>query len=105
MTTDRQQQALNLERADQAAQREFAIDALESPVASCPAREGEIFIVPTRYALVEDAVDDAYLQPGYSTRSHPIAVRRLRPGYLYVWQGEGRSEEHTSELQSRPHLV
>ncbi|NLB99638.1 MAG: hypothetical protein GX789_00065, partial [Pseudomonas formosensis] len=89
MTTDRQQQALNLERADQAAQREFAIDALESPVASCPAREGEIFIVPTRYALVEDAVDDAYLQPGYSTRSHPIAVRRLRPGYLYVWQGEG----------------
>src|SRR5690554_607562 len=89
MTIDRQQQALNLERADQAAQREFATDALESPVASCPAREGEIFIVPTRYALVEDAVEDACLQPDYSTRSHPIAVRRLRPGYLYVWQGEG----------------
>ena len=82
MTTDRQQQALSLERADQAAQREFATDALESPVASCPAREGEIFIVPTRYALVEDAVEDACLQPDYLTRSHPIALRRLRPGYL-----------------------
>lgn len=89
MTTDRQQQALSLERADQAAQQEFATDALESPVASCPAREGEIFIVPTRYALAEDAVENACLQPGYLTHSHPIAVRRLRPGYLYVWQGEG----------------
>src|SRR5690554_2313760 len=89
MTTDRHQQALNLERADQAAQQDFSTDALESPVASCPAREGEIFIVPARYALVEDAVEDACLQPGYSTRSHPIAMRRLRPGYLYLWQGGG----------------
>src|SRR5690554_1329844 len=89
MTIDRQQQALNLERADQAAQREFATDALESPVASCPAREGEIFIVPTRYALVEDAVDDACPQRDYLARSQPSGLRRRRPGYLYVWQGEG----------------
>src|SRR3989442_7747984 len=29
--------------------------------------------------------------------------RRIRP--ILRWDGERRSEEHTSELQSRPHLV
>ena len=89
MSIDRQQQAINLEQADQAALRNFSTDALESPVASCPARENQIFIVPTRYALVEEAVEEKCLQPGYRTRSHPMALRRLRPGYLYIWQGDG----------------
>src|SRR5207253_11095131 len=30
---------------------------------------------------------------------------RGRPGVLYDWADNGRSEEHTSELQSRGHLV
>lgn len=106
MTTDRQQQAIDLERADQAAQRNFSTDALESPVASCPARENQIFIVPTRYALVEDAVEDTCLQSGYHTRSHPMALRRLRTGYLYLWQGEGPLKRYAitsnSQLAEQP---
>ncbi|WP_193073991.1 toxin VasX [Pseudomonas sp. FME51] len=106
MTIDRQQQAINLEQADQAAQRNFSTDALESPVAGCPARESQIFIVPTRYGLVEDAVEDGCLQPGYHTRSHPMALRRLRTGYLYIWQGGGPLKRYAitpnSQLAEQP---
>src|ERR1035437_10863807 len=34
-----------------------------------------------------------------------LAVAPSRPNTLYVGSGEGRSEEHTSELQSRQYLV
>src|SRR2546422_1468397 len=34
-----------------------------------------------------------------------ISKKPTRPGELWVWGGNERSEEHTSELQSRLHLV
>src|SRR5438552_8185451 len=36
---------------------------------------------------------------------HPEVDRRGAPGRMAVQGHPGRSEEHTSELQSRPHLV
>ena len=106
MSNHRQQQAINLEQADRAAQRNFPPEAVESPVASCPAREDEIFIVPARYALAEEAVEEPCLQPGHIAQSHPIALRRLRPGYLYLWQGEGPLKRYaitqSSQLQEQP---
>src|SRR5436305_10655520 len=48
----------------------------------------------------------------YTTLFRSVRDRRGRPGrHSRVWrlagrqQHDGRSEEHTSELQSRPHLV
>src|SRR3989442_13570866 len=38
-----------------------------------------------------------------SVRSNPVALTRSRTVWGSSWPG--RSEEHTSELQSRPHLV
>lgn len=89
MTTDAQDQALNLATANKAAQRNFSREELTSPVAACPARQAEVFIVPTRYALGEQPAEHACVQPGTTSQSHPMALRRLRPGFLYLWHHEG----------------
>src|SRR3989442_2522318 len=46
----------------------------------------------------------------YSPNNEYKVILQLLPEYqdhlvLVVWRVDGRSEEHTSELQSRPHLV
>ncbi len=89
MTIDAQDQALNLAAASKAAQRNFSREELASPVAACPARQAEVFIVPTRYALGEQPAEHACAQPGITSQSHPMALRRLRPGFLYLWHHEG----------------
>lgn len=81
--------ALALSRADQAAQTDFERDDLSSPVSACPAREAELFIVPARYALAEEQAVHACAKPGYTLKSQPMALRRLRQGYLYLWHGQG----------------
>src|SRR5436305_5180412 len=66
---------------------------------------------PTRRS--SDLEPIAEPRPGVTTEAvdllDPAAVRtataRLRPAVVYHLAGAARSEEHTSELQSRPHLV
>lgn len=89
MTSHNQVQALNLAAANKAAQQNFSSEDLSSPVATCPARQAEVFIVPARYALAELPAEHACFQPGTMAQSHPMALRRLRPGYLYLWHHEG----------------
>jgi len=89
MTTRPQDRTLRLAQADKAAQQDFEREDLSSLAASCPARQAEIFIVPVRYALAEQAAAHARCKPASKTHSHPMALRRLRPGYLYLWHDQG----------------
>ncbi|NQD95559.1 hypothetical protein HP532_23150, partial [Pseudomonas sp. CrR25] len=89
MTARPQDRTLRLAQADQAAQQDFEKDDLSSPVASCPARQAEVFIVPVRYALAEQAAVHTRCKPASKAHSHPMALRRLRPGYLYLWHDQG----------------
>jgi len=89
MTARAQDRTLRLAHADQAAQQDFEKDDLSSPMASCPARQAEVFIVPVRYALAEQAAAHERCRPASRTQSHPMALRRLRPGYLYLWHDQG----------------
>lgn len=89
MSTDSRQQAVSLAQADRAAQQSFEPQSIDSPVAPCPAMQKELFIVPARYALSEVGAEHHCVQPGVTPRSHPVALRRLRTGYLYLWHGEG----------------
>jgi len=79
----------NLAEADQAAQKNFANEELSSPVQQCPARHPQIFVVPSRYAMAQELGNHAALKPAAPTQSHPMALRRLRPGYLYLWHVAG----------------
>lgn len=79
----------NLAAADQAAQCQFGHEDLSSPVVACPARQPEIFVVPTRYAMAEQPAEHTDFQPSSPTQSHPMGLRRLRAGYLYLWHAEG----------------
>lgn len=85
MTARPEDRALRLAQADKAAQQDFEKDDLSSAVASCPARQAEVFIVPVRYALAEQAAAHKHCKPASRTQSHPMALRRLRAGYLYLW--------------------
>lgn len=88
MTTS-QDHAWRIAQADKAAQQNFAQEDVASSMATCPARQTEVFIVPTRYALAEQAADHPRCKPAASSQSHPMALRRLRTGYLYLWHHEG----------------
>ena len=62
---------------------------INSTVQQCPASQGQLFVVPVRYALSEEPANHAAFQPGVDTQSHPMAARSLRVGFIYVWQGNG----------------
>ena len=62
---------------------------IHSTVQQCPASQGQLFVVPVRYALSEEPANHAAFQPGVITQSHPMAARSLRVGFIYVWQGNG----------------
>ncbi|WP_032608744.1 toxin VasX [Pseudomonas syringae] len=64
-------------------------DDINSPVASCPASQAKVFVVPVRYALAEQAATHSAFQPGVTPQSHAMAARQLRGGFLYVWQRHG----------------
>src|SRR3989449_8073149 len=71
-------------------------DALPSaPAAQAVYDHGEWRVVFTRALATPDTANDVQLATG---RAIPVA--------FFAWDGsDGRSEEHTSELQSRLHLV
>ena len=89
MTTTNQNQALNLAAANQAAQQAFPAEDLSNAVGACPAMQAEVFVVQASYALSEEKAEHPSVNPIRQTFSHPMALRRLRPGYLYLWQAEG----------------
>ena len=83
-----------LARLDRAAQAERAAKAqphvdINSTLTSCPASQAEIFVVPVRYALAEEKAGNPCCAPGVTTQSRPMAARRLRTGFVYLWQDKG----------------
>ncbi|MFW9085290.1 toxin VasX, partial [Pseudomonas sp. P2758] len=89
MTTAALDKNRNLAAADHAAQCQFGDEDLSSPATTCPAQQPEIFVVPSRYAMAEQAAEHADFAPTSPTKSHPMALRRLRAGYVYLWHAEG----------------
>lgn len=81
-------------------------DDARNPIASCPARQNELYVVPARYALAEHPARHASLQPAVRASSHPMALRRLRGGFLYLWHGQGPLQRYAVAadglLQSQP---
>ncbi|MFK7606240.1 MULTISPECIES: toxin VasX [unclassified Pseudomonas] len=74
---------------------------INSTVQQCPANQGHLFVVPVRYALSEEPVTHAAFQPGVDTQSHPMAVRLLRVGFVYVWQGKGPLQRYAVAENNR----
>ncbi|WP_084379046.1 toxin VasX [Pseudomonas mucidolens] len=62
---------------------------INSSITPCPAHQPDIFVVPVRYALAEEQAAHPCCVPGVATQSHPMAARRLRGGFLYLWQDQG----------------
>src|SRR5690554_7692762 len=60
------------------------------------------------FRSVEDVMEDSYLRYSMSvivSRALPDVRDGLKPVHRRILYSMERSEEHTSELQSRPHLV
>src|SRR3989442_3989490 len=57
--------------------------------------QGRLNIAPTATSTVRSAMPQA----------EPVAAVPTDAALIAAWQGGDRSEEHTSELHSRPHLV
>lgn len=86
--------AEKLAMIDRAAQAERAAKAqphvdINNTLTPCPASQAEIFVVPVRYALAEEKAGNACCVPGVTTQSRPMAARRLRTGFIYLWQDKG----------------
>ncbi|MDI3398420.1 hypothetical protein QLG12_09420 [Pseudomonas sp. V88_4] len=86
--------AEKLAMLDEAAQAERAAKAqpqvdINSTVHPCPAGQPELFVVPVRYALAHEKAEHACCVPGIAPESRPMAARRLRTGFVYVWQHQG----------------
>ncbi|MFP3517636.1 toxin VasX [Pseudomonas sp. SIMBA_077] len=62
---------------------------INSTVRQCQASPSQIFVVPVRYALSEEPASHPAFQPGVHCKSHPMAARLLRTGFIYLWQGSG----------------
>src|SRR5439155_3124875 len=70
------------------------------------------FHMYTNYGAFIERAEVRIFEAGLSTQSTPLAVVAIDPNGSAEWQpgakqlsAAGRSEEHTSELQSRGHLV
>jgi hypothetical protein len=86
--------AKQLALVDRAAQAERAAKAqphvdINSTMTPCPASQPELFVVPVRYALAEEKAENPCCIPGVTTHSRPMAARRLRAGFVYLWQDKG----------------
>ncbi|WP_312934606.1 toxin VasX [Pseudomonas sp.] len=113
MTTRALEKIRNLNAADQAAKSQFGSEDLSSPVSTCPARHADIFVVPCRYAMAEQGAEHADFAPPCPTRSHEMALRRLRAGYVYLWHGNGPLQRYAvaadglllEQALTQPHTV
>ena len=98
--------AQKLAMIDNAAQAECAAKAqphvdVKSPLTPCPAHQPEVFVVPVRYALAPEKATHACCSPGVITQSHPMAARRLRAGFLYLWQEKGPLQRYAVSPNGR----
>ncbi|VEF07539.1 Uncharacterised protein [Pseudomonas fluorescens] len=75
-------------QAERAAKSQPTVD-INSMVQPCPASQPELFVVPVRYALAHEKAEHACCLPGVTPQRRPMAVRRLRAGFVYVWQHQG----------------
>ncbi|UIN57015.1 MULTISPECIES: toxin VasX [Pseudomonas] len=103
--------AEKLAMVDQAAQAERAAKAqphvdINSTVHPCPASQPDLFVVPVRYALAHEKAEHACCVPGIAPESRPMATRRLRAGFVYVWQHQGPLKRYAVSaeglLQAQP---
>ena len=78
----------NAAQAERAARAQPHVD-VRSPMTPCPARQAEVFVVPVRYALAPEKASHPCCIPGVTPQSHPMAARRLRAGFIYLWQEKG----------------
>ncbi|WP_242486621.1 toxin VasX [Pseudomonas sp. TH49] len=86
--------AEKLAMVDEAAQAEREAKAqphvdINSTVHPCPASQPELFVVPVRYALAHEKAEHVCCVPGITPQSRPMAARRLRAGFVYLWQHQG----------------
>ncbi|WP_256735466.1 toxin VasX [Pseudomonas sp. dw_612] len=88
MSTQKLAMVDNAAQAERAAKAQPHVD-INSTVTPCPASQPEVFVVPVRYALGEEKAEDPCCVPGVTTQSRPMAARRLRAGFVYLWQHEG----------------
>ncbi|MCU1727256.1 hypothetical protein NTD86_09690 [Pseudomonas sp. 7P_10.2_Bac1] len=79
---------VNLAEARRAASACEHVD-INSTVQQCPTSQPQIFVVPVRYAFSEEPASYPTCQPGVESKSHPMAARLLRAGFMYIWQGRG----------------
>ena len=94
MSTDKRLDYLfNQSQVSRAASAAPHVD-INSLVQQCPAHQPHIFVVPVRYALSEEPASHPAFKPGAQTKSHPLAARLLRTGFVYVWQGKGPLERY-----------
>tara|TARA_R100000750_G_scaffold59683_1_gene48432 strand:+ start:656 stop:1156 length:501 start_codon:yes stop_codon:yes gene_type:complete len=77
---------------------------VKSPISLCPARQPDVFIVPARYALSEQPAQHSCFSPATKTASHPMALRRLRGGYLYLWHAQGPLKRYAVAADGRLQL-
>ncbi|VVQ25267.1 hypothetical protein PS925_05711 [Pseudomonas fluorescens] len=86
--------AEKLAMVDEAAQAEREAKAqphvdINCTVDPCPASQPELFVVPVRYALAHEKAEHVCCVPGIAPQSWPMAARRLRAGFVYLWQHQG----------------
>lgn len=79
---------VNFDQADRTA-RQLPKTDINASLSPCPASQRDLYVVPVRYALSEMQADHASFLPGVSPESRPMAARRLRQGFLYLWHKEG----------------
>lgn len=88
MSLDKLAMVDRLAQADGAA-KTIPHEDIISLMTPSPAHQPEVFVVPVRYALGEEKAPHACVTSGVATQSHPMAARRLRTGFLYLWQEKG----------------
>ncbi|MDD2058552.1 hypothetical protein NPS58_14070 [Pseudomonas putida] len=88
MSAEKLEMVDRLARADRAA-KAMPHEDINSHMTPCPASQPEVFVVPVRYALAEEKAAHPCCAPGVAIQSHPVAARRLREGFLYLWQDQG----------------
>lgn len=73
----------------------------KSAISICPASQDELFIVPARYAMAESKAQHSCFNPAAETQSHPMALRKLRAGYLYLWHEQGPLKRYAVAADGR----
>ncbi|MEG0635971.1 MAG: hypothetical protein RR517_25985 [Pseudomonas sp.] len=75
--------------AQQRAARAAAKTDIDTLLRPCPASQPQLFVVPVRYALAEHALEHRACPMAEAYVSRPLAARRLRTGFVYVWHHQG----------------